>query len=69
MSLKAFHIIFVAAATLLSFGFGLWIIRAYVAGEASELEFGLGVASLALGFVLIVYGRYVFRKLKNLENL
>ena len=27
MSLKAFHIVFITAAILLAFGFGIWLVR------------------------------------------
>lgn len=69
MSLKAFHIIFVVASTLLAFGFGIWGIRQYQSGAGSTMELGLGIASLVAGMVLIGYGRYVLRKLKHISYL
>lgn len=69
MSLKAFHILFIVAATLLSLGFGIWGIRAYLAGHGSVMELSLGTGSLLLGVVLIWYGRYFLRKLKHISYL
>jgi hypothetical protein len=68
MSLKAFHLVFIIASTLLAFGFGAWELNAYhVAGAMMDLVFG--VLSLAAGVGLIFYGRYVFKKLKNISYL
>lgn len=69
MSLKAFHIVFVTAATLLCFGFGVWAIKHYGAGDGSGLELGLGISSLVLGCALIVYGRYFLHKLRHISYL
>jgi hypothetical protein len=69
MSLKTFHIIFIVASTLLAFGFGLWSIRSHIQGDGSDLELGLGIASLVLGLGLIWYGRYFLKKLKGIDYL
>ncbi len=68
MSLKTFHIIFIAASTLLAFGFGIWELVQYSDGK-KLLELVLGVFSLFAGVGLIIYGRYVLRKLKNISYL
>lgn len=65
MSLKLFHIFFVTASTLLAFGFGIWELRTFAA-NGTLLDVILGVLSLALGVGLIVYGRYVWHKIKDL---
>ncbi len=68
MSLKAFHIVFVTVSTLLAFGFGLWGINQYQQQmEPSYLIMGGG--SLLAGATLIVYGRYVLKKLKRISYL
>ena len=68
MSLKAFHIVFVAASTLLAFGFGGWELQNYFAdGELQALLFG--VFSLITGAALIWYGKVVLKKLKNISYL
>jgi len=61
MSLKAFHLIFVSSLTALSFGCAAW---AFV---ADRLWFGLG--GIATGFLVIVYGVYFLKKLKNVNYL
>jgi hypothetical protein len=69
MSLKAFHVVFITAASALAFGFGVWMLREYRApgGGTSDLVFGL--CSLAVGVALLVYERYFVKKLKNVSYL
>ncbi len=68
MSLKAIHLVFITASTVLAFGFGFWEFKAYSAGgEKGDLI--LGVASLVTGASLIVYGKYFLKKLKNIGYL
>jgi hypothetical protein len=67
MSLKAFHLFFVGASILLALGVGAWGLRSYVvAGGGGHLL--LGIAGLAGGFVLLVYGARVRQKLKDLDG-
>jgi hypothetical protein len=68
MSLKAFHIVFVIASILLAFGFGAWSLRSYRAG-GEKLDLVFGVGSLLAGIALVIYGRYVVKKLKNISYL
>ena len=57
MSLKWFHIVFIALSTLVSLGFGVWgMFNHYVV---------LGIASLAASAGLCVYGSYFFEKAKR----
>jgi hypothetical protein len=68
MSLKAFHIVFITASVLLAFGCAAWSMVNYAdAGRAVDLIFGVG--SGLTGIALIVYGRYVLRKLRNISYL
>jgi hypothetical protein len=69
MSLKAFHVIFITAASALAFGFGVWELKDYRSpdGRTADLLFGLG--SLLAGVGLIVYERYFLKKLKNVSYL
>jgi hypothetical protein len=69
MSLKAFHIIFVTASTLLAFGFGAWSLAAYFTATGGTLDLILGSASAIAGIALIVYGKYFLKKLKNISYL
>lgn len=68
MSLKAFHIIFVAASTLLAFGFGGWELKSYFSTREKQ-ELFLGISSLVAGVALLWYGKIVLKKLKNISYL
>jgi len=68
MSLKAFHIVFVAVSMILCAGFGYWALSTY----QEDHEPGLLVAalfSLAGCVALIVYGRWFLKKLKGVGYL
>jgi hypothetical protein len=69
MSLKTFHLVFITAASLLAFGFGVWLLRAYGRpdGRGSDLWFGL--VSLAVGVGLIGYELYFLKKTRKLGYL
>jgi hypothetical protein len=69
MSLKAFHVIFIAASNALALGFGIWELKAYFSGEGSGLDLGLGLGSFAVAAALLVYGRYFLKKLKHVGYL
>ena len=68
MSLKALHIVFVAASTLLALGFGAWELRAYQA-SADRMDLFMGIGSLVSGVGLIVYGKMMLKKLKHISYL
>lgn len=63
MSLKAFHLVFITAATVLAFGCGVWWVKEFASpgGRVTDLGFGLG--AVAAGVALIVYERYFIKKL------
>lgn len=61
MSLKAFHLIFVTLLTSLSFGCAAW---AFQSGSPAW-----GVTGIATGILVIIYGIYFLRKLKNISYL
>lgn len=68
MSLKAFHIVFVAVSLLLCAGFGLWAFNEF----RSDNEPGQLIAALFALFgcaALVVYGRWFLRKLKGVSYL
>lgn len=68
MSLKAFHIFFIAMSVLLCIGFGVWEFVAYAqSGDVPQLL--LGITSLLVAGGLIVYGIRFLRKLKNIGYL
>lgn len=62
MSLKAFHIVFITAASALAFGCGVWWLKDFWSpdGRTGDLLFGLG--SVATGIGLILYERYFLKK-------
>lgn len=68
MSLKAFHVVFVAASVLLMVFLSGWSFLNYrETGSGGDL---LGSVLAALGVVtLIVYGRYFLKKLKHISYL
>lgn len=61
MSLKAFHLIFVTLLTSLSFGCAAW---AFKSGSTFW-----GVLGVITGILVIVYGYYFLKKLKNVSYL
>ena len=68
MSLKAFHIVFVACVVLLAFFCGGWLLIQYrSSGQPAQLLGG--IASFLAGGGMIWYGRAVLRKLKHIGYL
>jgi hypothetical protein len=69
MSLKAFHVLFITASSVLAVGCAVWGLRDFFSqdGRASDLIFGLG--SLAVGIGLILYERHFLKKLKRVSYL
>jgi hypothetical protein len=68
MSLKAFHVVFITAASALAFGFGVWMLRAYQA-ESLTRDLVFGIASLLTGVGLVVYEGFFLKKLKGVSYL
>jgi hypothetical protein len=68
MSLKAFHLVFISAAVLLAFGFGVWLAKNFFSGGgvmnliSALLAFGAGVG-------LIVYELYFLKKTRDVGYL
>ena len=69
MSLKAFHVVFITAASALAFGCGVWMLRAYRAPEGTTGDLVWALASLAVGLGLLVYEGFFLKKLKNVSYL
>jgi hypothetical protein len=68
VSLKAFHIVFIAVSTLLAVAFGVWEVLRYL--ETGSVGMLLaGVASFAVGAGLVVYGVRFLKKLKHVGYL
>lgn len=64
MSLKAFHIVFIVASTLLALGFGLWSWREYQHGAGTAF-LASAVIAWAAAVGLLLYGRWFLAKLKE----
>jgi ABC-type uncharacterized transport system permease subunit len=68
MSLKAIHIVFICASTLLAFGFGAWSL-VHFANEGQRIDLAFGVGSILAGIGLIIYGRLILKKLRHISYL
>ena len=68
MSLKAFHIVFIVAALLVSAGFGLWGANDYLQnGDAGSLWMGL--ISLVVAVAIVPYASWFLRKTRKVSYL
>lgn len=65
LSLRSFHLFFIAVSVLLAAWVGVWGVQSYLATH-SVGDLALGVVFFLLGFVLLVYGRNVRSKLRAL---
>jgi len=68
MSLKAFHVVFVALSTALAVTVGVWAARHATHGGGGGY-WALAVGSVAAGVALIVYGVWFLRKTKDVGFL
>lgn len=64
MSLKAFHVFFIAVSILLAAGFGVWGLREHAAGR-DGLYLALGVLSLVIAACLVVYLVLFLKKVRG----
>ncbi len=69
MSLKAFHVIFITVSSLMLFGFGAWMLRAYRGPEGAPSDLVWAVVGLVAGVGLLVYEGFFLKKLKNVSYL
>lgn len=69
MSLKAFHVVFITAASGLAFGCAAWWLRDFWSEQGRLPELILGLGSLAVGVGLIFYERYFLKKLRKVGYL
>jgi uncharacterized membrane protein HdeD (DUF308 family) len=68
MSLKAFHIVFIVLSIVMAFFCGVWLLFQY-ADTRDKAELTVGILFLLAGAALILYGKSVLRKLKNISYL
>jgi hypothetical protein len=66
MSLKTFHILFIAISTLLAFGCGFWCLQMMQTTGVSSYIIG-AVGSFISAMALVVYGFWFYRKMKRLR--
>lgn len=69
MSLKAFHLIFVTAASALGFGCGVWWMKDYCSAEGRLGDLLLSLGAFVVGAGLLVYERYFLKKTKDVGYL
>lgn len=71
MSLKAFHVVFITAASALAFGFGVWMMREYQSpdGGGTRGDLAWAIASFVTGASLLVYEGFFVKKLKDVSYL
>jgi len=66
VNLKAFHIVFIAAATVLAGGLGVWCLREHAAAsDGVGILFG-AVVSFVAAAGLVAYGAWFLRKMRGL---
>lgn len=69
MSLKAFHLVFVSASTLMALGVGGWGLWRYFSPGGALWQLLLAIASLVLAAGMVWYGKYFLKKLKEISYL
>jgi hypothetical protein len=69
MNLKAVHLVFVTALSALTFGTAVWKFRDYssIDGAIGDLWFAIG--SLVAGVLVLFYGWYFLKKMKQVGYL
>ncbi len=66
MSLKVFHIVFIALSVALSAGLGAWGIQSFLA-EGSKQGLAFGILFFVTGAALLVYGVRFWKKMKEMR--
>jgi hypothetical protein len=69
MSLKAFHIFFVVVSSLLGAGFSGWALRNALSDAGTAIDWVYGIGGLVATAALVVYGVFVYKKLKRFSYL
>jgi hypothetical protein len=65
MSLKGFHLLFVAVSTIMAFGLGVWSLVRFLDADGF-MNGALTLTSIGGGLVLVWYGIHIRRKLQKL---
>ena len=66
MSLKTFHLFFIALSTLVAFGFGVWGVYVFLQEQTASYLI-MGILSMAVGIGLIFYAVRFMQKLKEIS--
>jgi hypothetical protein len=66
MSLKGFHIVFLIVSVLFSFGLALWGVMDFRRSDSAQ-SLAIGITGLVMAALLIPYGVWFLRKLKNVS--
>jgi hypothetical protein len=66
LSLRSFHLFFIAASIALAVGVGGWGVQSWVATKRSG-DLVLGLFFAVVGILLALYGLKVRKKLRDLE--
>lgn len=66
LSLRSFHLFFIAVSVLLAAWIGAWGIQSWMATRSLG-DLALGVFAFVAGFGLVVYGLRARRKLRALD--
>jgi steroid 5-alpha reductase family enzyme len=64
LSLRSFHLFFIAASVLLAAWVGVWGVQSWQANRSGS-DLAVGLLFVALGVVLLVYGLRVRKKLRQ----
>jgi len=64
MSLKIFHVLFIALSILTTFGFSLWCLQSYYGNPDIQMVV-FGIPSAMIGLGLVFYSKWFFDKLRN----
>ncbi len=67
MSLKAFHLLFIAASEVLLFGFAGYENYRYAEVTRSSVDLWIGFASSTFGVLLLIYLWFFVRKTKDIS--
>ena len=68
MSLKAFHVVYIIAATTLLLGIGIWAGMDFVE-SGNKVHLALGFASVGGSIGLVRYGTWFMREMKGIGSL
>lgn len=69
MSLKAFHIFFITAASVISASCSAWAFKAFTSPEPRPWHLWFGIGAALVSIALLVYGRSFLKKMKHVSYL